>query len=230
MKLSVIIPTLNEATFIRRLVDYLFSNARGTQLEVLVIDGGSKDETVLIAGETEAKVFVSPKASRAAQMNFGASLATGKILYFVHADTLPPSSFAADIQKYIDEGFSLGRYRTKFDSRHWLLKLNAFFTRFDWFICYGGDQTLFITWQLFKEVGGYNEQLQIMEEYEFVARAREKGRYKIMQKDALVSARKYDHNSWWQVQLANYRVVQMYKNGSSQEEIVQRYNELTRLP
>ena len=230
MMLSVIIPALNEAGFIRGLIDYLFSNAGGTQLEVLVIDGGSRDETVGLAGETAAKVFTSPKTGRAAQMNFGASVATGEVLYFVHADTLPPASFAADIHKYTNEGFSLGRYRTKFDSNHWLLKLNAFFTRYDWFICYGGDQTLFITSQLFEDLGGYNEELKLMEEYEFVARARDKGRYKIMQKAALVSARKYDHNSWWEVQLANYRVVQMYKNGASQEELVQRYSEFTRLP
>ena len=228
MRLTVIIPTFNEARYIARLTRHLFEHAVEKSLEILVVDGGSTDGTARMAQEAGARVLSAPKKSRAVQMNYGASLASGEVFYFVHADTLPPPGYFDDISRNVAEGYQLGRYRTRFDSNNWLLKLNAFFTRFDWFVCYGGDQTLFITRELFTSIGEFREDLEIMEEYELVARAREKTRYKIMPGEALVSARKYERNSWWQVQQANYRIVQMYKNGASQEALVQRYKELLR--
>ncbi len=68
--------------------------------------------------------------------------------------------------------------------------------------------------------------MRIMEDYEIVIRGKAKARYKIMQKDVLVSARKYDTNSWYKVQIANYTIVQLYKKGASQDEMVFRYKEL----
>ncbi len=159
-------------------------------------------------------------------MNAGARAAKYNILYFVHADSVPPPSFYTDITDAVNAGYETGRYRTKFDSNNMLLKINAFFTRFDWFVCYGGDQTLFVTASLFKKINGYNENLLIMEEYDFVKRAREFVRYKIFSKPALVSARKYDTNSWWQVQKAHYSIVRLYKKGTPQKELVEKYKRL----
>jgi hypothetical protein len=65
-----------------------------------------------------------------------------------------------------------------------------------------------------------------MEDYEIVSRGKERARYKIMQKDVLISARKYETNTWFRVQRANYTIVQMYKKGASQEEMVLKYREL----
>ncbi len=159
-------------------------------------------------------------------MNYGASLATGDILYFIHADTLPPSSFEKDIKKAVAEGFGLGRCRTIFDSKNWFLKLNAFFTRFDLFVCYGGDQTLFIKRDFFNSIEGFNTEMTLMEDYEIVERARKKAEYKIIQKGALISARKYKTNTWLRVQRANYKIVKMYKRGICQQEMVKKYKEL----
>ena len=224
MNLSIIIPTFNEAENISRLVGFLHNHAGDK--EIIVSDGGSTDDTLVIAKKAGASVVVSPQKGRAGQMNYGASLAKGDVLYFIHADTIPPRSFFTDIEIAIAEGFSFGRYRTAFDSKKIILKINAFLTRFDLFECYGGDQTMFISQKLFNEIGGFDASMKIMEDYDLVSRAKKLGRYKIIQKAALISARKYDSNSWWKVQTANYTIIQMYKKGASQNEMVERYKKL----
>jgi rSAM/selenodomain-associated transferase 2 len=226
MTISVVIPTLNEDGNIVSLIRHLQIHAGTALLEVIVVDGGSHDQTVRLARKAGATVTDSNTRGRAAQMNCGALLAKGDILYFVHADTLPPPSFTVDIQRAISEGYDLGRYRTKFLSGKKLLRLNAWFTRFDLFIGMGGDQTLFIRKGLFEELGGFNEELVLMEDYEFCARARKKGRYTILDGAALVSARKYEKNSWLQVQLAHAKIVSLYKKGASQQQMVEEYKRM----
>ena len=104
-----------------------------------------------------------------------------------------------------------------------MLRINAWFTRFNWFICYGGDQTLFITRKLFEQSGGFKNELLIMEEYEFAERLMKQGRYKIFNDTALVSARKYEGRNWLKVQLANRQAVKSYRKGLSQKQILDEY-------
>jgi rSAM/selenodomain-associated transferase 2 len=226
MKISIIIPTYNEEGSIVALLNYLRQHLAGREYDLIVSDGGSEDSTVEKARAAGAMAQVSPQKGRAAQMNYGASLASGEVLYFIHADCFPPSSFFADIEKALEKGYDLGRYRTRFDSDRTILKVNAWFTRFDLFICMGGDQTLFIRRALFEKLGGFCSNMRIMEEYEFCQRARQQGRYVILPGAALISARKYEQNSWLRVQLANARVVRMYKRGASQDEMTAAYRSM----
>ena len=225
-KISIIIPTYNEAASIARLVAYLQLYGKEKVAEIIISDGGSGDGTPAIAEQAGAVALLSPQKGRAAQMNYGADKATGNVLYFVHADSFPPVNFAADILEAVNKGFDFGRYRTRFDSNNFLLKINAWFTRFNWFICFGGDQTLFVTKELFKQCGGFKSEFLIMEEYEFSDRLMKQYRYKIFADTALVSARKYEGRSWLKVQLANRRAVQLFKNDASQQEIVKTYKQM----
>ena len=224
--ISIIIPTYNEATTIGKLVLALGQHETKKDIEIVVCDGGSTDKTCSIAATEGAKAYLSPAKGRAVQMNYGASQASGEILYFVHADTLPPPSYAIDIVKAIQQGYQCGRYRTRFDSSDFRLKINAFFTRFDWHICSGGDQTLFITKQLFKNINGFDETMMIMEDYDIVTRAKKWAPYCVMNGYAIVSARKYETNSWLKVQMANKTIVKMYKKGASQNEMIETYKQM----
>ena len=107
-------------------------------------------------------------------MNKGAVIAKGEILYFVHADSRPPTGFFSDILQAFSQGFDIGCFRFQFDSSSFLLKINSFFTRLDREMCRGGDQTLFIKRQNFNSLGGYNSELRIMEEYDFLRKAKER--------------------------------------------------------
>ncbi len=224
--LTIIIPTYNEAQRIACLISYLKKNSNNKVKEIIVSDGGSTDQTLVVAKQAGVKAVLSPKKGRASQMNYAASIASDGVLYFVHADTFPPPTFVHDIEQALAEGYELGRYRTKFNSNKTVLSFNAFFTRFDWFICYGGDQTLFITDKLFRKIRGFKDDMLLMEDYEIVERARKKRKYKIFPKAALVSARKYDTNSWLTVQRANRTIVKMYNNGASQVDMMEKYQEM----
>lgn len=221
--ISIIIPTLNEEQNIHTLIPYLQNCCKGYDAEIIISDCCSTDNTVEAANKLNIKVVMCPCQGRAIQMNCGAAEAVYNIFYFVHADTIPPPSFCSDILAAVNSGYEFGRYRTRFEGNNWLLKLNGFFTRFDWFMCYGGDQTLFITKTLFDKLNGYNEHILIMEEYDLVERAKQFARYKIFSKATLVSVRKYYKNSWLKVQMANYKTVRLYKKGLRQQDLVAQY-------
>ena len=228
MKISAIIPTLNESENIGKLIEQLRTHGGDQLLEIIVVDGGSTDHTVEIAEHLEVKVLSSPKRSRASQMNLGASAAKGDVFYFIHADTLPPDCYMTSMVKALEHGFPIGCFRYQFNSNKRILKINAYFTRFSMLWCRGGDQSLFIKKVLFENMNGFREDYQIMEDFEFILRARKKYPFKIIQKDMLVSARKYEENSYLRVQMANLLVFNMFRLGYSQEAMVRMYRKLLR--
>jgi rSAM/selenodomain-associated transferase 2 len=226
MTISIIIPTLNEASNIGKLIHYLKQNGDASLLEIIVVDAQSTDYTEGVALEAGAKVIHSEKKCRAVQMNLGAKAAVGDVLYFIHADCFPPVSYLIDIQRFIADGYPMGCYRYRFDSNKFLLKINAFFTRFEKIWCRGGDETFYVKRTVFEALGGYNEYYVIMEEYDFIRRAREKYPFKIMPSKVVVSARKYETNSWLRVQLANFTVFRMYAKGVAPEEMAKTYKRM----
>lgn len=228
MRLSIIIPTYNEARHIQPLVAYLFREGGSTLAEIIVADGGSTDDTVAIATQAGATVRVSPVRGRAAQMNYGAAIATGDVLYFVHADARPPASFVDDIAQALAQGYEAGCYRFRFDSDRLLLRINSYFTRFDTLTVRGGDQTLFLNKSLFDRLGGFDEYYVIMEEYDFLRRLwkKDRGSFKLIPKEVLISARKYDHNSWLRVQLANLVAMTLFRMRVSPVRIARTYKRM----
>ncbi|WP_421895441.1 TIGR04283 family arsenosugar biosynthesis glycosyltransferase [Marinoscillum sp.] len=229
MNISIIIPTLNEENNIRRLCAFLCNHQANEHFEIIVVDGGSTDGTLdSISDLQKLTIINSPVASRAVQMNLGASKAHFEVLYFVHADVMPPYTFYADLREAL-AGSQIGSYRYRFDSTKWLLRINGYFTRFSMLWCRGGDQTLFIRRPLFDQLGGFDEYFTVMEDFDLIRRAKKLTHFHIIPKEVIVSARKYERNHYLRVQWANLRAFQMYRNGVKPEVIRHFYKESLKL-
>lgn len=219
--ISVIVPTYNEeeaiSETIRRIKKY---DERSLVKEIIIADGGSNDNTLEIAKNEGAKVIVSPAKGRGTQMNYGASLAQNEVLYFLHADTVPPNNFSSDIDTAITKGFTSGCYRLSFDYSHWFLKFNCWFTRFDINAVRFGDQSLFVTKNVFKKAGGFREDLLMMEDQEIIARIKKYGKFKVVNRKVITSARKYLDNGVYRMQAIFFRIWLMYYLGYSQEKLL----------
>lgn len=208
--ISIIIPVLNEADNLKELLPFFQKIHKEYPFELIIVDGGSKDNTRQLVSSSGFQYLLSPKCSRACQMNHGAAAASGTVLYFVHADTRVPGNFYTDILNTLAKDHDAGCYAYKFDSSSTLLKINSWFTKFDGLLSGGGDQTLFIRKSVFEELGGFNEYYCIMEDFDLVRRIRKKHKFKVIPKQILVSARKYETNSWLRVQLVNLLVFGLF--------------------
>lgn len=228
MRLHLIIPVLNEAQNLCKLVPFLLSELSPDD-QITIADGGSTDDTTMVLQPFPTVNHLRCSGcGRARQMNEAARTYQAQLdtLYFLHADTRPPSGFRKEIEDSIRAGYAVGCYRFKFDEWHPLLAINAFFTRFNGLACRGGDQSLYLTQEAFDTLGGFRDML-IMEDYDIIQRTWASNfKFRIMPRSIIVSARKYQVNGWLRVQLANLRVFSMYKAGAPQEAMVKTYREM----
>ncbi len=228
-KISIIIPTFNEAGTIEKLVAYLHTCKRQEYVEeIIVTDGGSRDATCFLATQAGARSVVSPKKGRGAQMNYGASLANGAILYFLHADSYPPFNFSEDIMKAVRTGYNSGCYQLAFDVPHPFLRFNAWFTRFNIDAVRFGDQSLFVTKEVFEKIGGFREDLLIMEDQEIIGRIKKQATFKVLPGKVTTSARKYLDNGVYKLQGIFFLIYFLYQLGVPQEKLVKLYKRLIR--
>ncbi|OQP60243.1 TIGR04283 family arsenosugar biosynthesis glycosyltransferase [Niastella populi] len=226
--ISVIIPAYNEEAHLKTTIEKLWDlDEENLIQEVIVADGSSEDGTVSIAQSAGVKVVTGDKG-RAKQMNRGASAAKGKILYFLHADSIPPKRFSTDIVNAHSKGYQSGCFRLAFDHDHWFLKANAWFTRFDVNAVRFGDQSLFVTKKLFENAGGFREDLLMMEDQEIIHRIKRHGKFKVMNDYVTTSARKYLDNGVFRMQRIFYRIWALYYLGYSQEKLLEMHRKLIR--
>jgi hypothetical protein len=161
-------------------------------------------------------------------MNKGAAFAKGEILYFLHADSLPPQGFTLQILNAYSRGIKCGCFRLDFDHNHWFLKAHAWFTRFDINAFRFGDQSLFVTKEIFEKSGGFREDLLMMEDQEIIHRIKKHGRFKVMNDVVITSARKYLDNGVYRMQGIFYRIWGLYYLGYPQEKLLQLHRKLIR--
>jgi len=225
--ISIIIPTFNEEENIAETIDQVRKRDPGHYaIEIIVSDGHSTDRTREIAAKAGATVVVSQKKGRSAQMNFGASKAKEEILYFLHADSIPPEGFSNYILDAVKKNVIGGCFRLSFDHQHWFLKANCWFTRFNVNAVRFGDQSLFVTKDVFNKCGGFREDLLMMEDQEIIHRIKKHGKFTVMNAAVSTSARKYLDNGIYRMQVIFFRIWLLYYLGHSQERLLKLHKRL----
>lgn len=216
-RISVIIPTLNEAAHLRSTLLRLESQ---DVHEIIVADGGSRDETIAIAEAMHAKV-VQTKPARPVQLNAGADIATGDVLLFLHGDTLLPAEGIVAVRNAITNTACVGgAFRLRTDLRRfsmWLVEaaINVRSRAFKWPY---GDQGLFVRREVFEQLEGFRN-LPIMEDLDFVSRLRRMGRLQILKQHVTTSGRRWAANGVWRTTLVNWTATAMHLFGRPHENI-----------
>lgn len=220
MTISIIIPVLNESACLPRTLAAL--HALAGDFEILVVDGGSEDDTVEIARRMGVTVARAPRG-RAAQMNHGASLARGDTLLFLHADTLLP----ADTHALITAALARpqvpgGCFRLAFDRDHPVLRFCALMSRFSCRLFHYGDQAYFLRADVFAGLQGFRL-YAIMEDLDLWLRLRRVGEVALLERPVVTSARRFlDHGPARQ-QLLNIALVSLYLAGVSPRTLARLY-------
>lgn len=189
IKISVIMPVLNEAKILR---ETLCALDLADEAELIVVDGGSTDETKTIASEFTGKVFSSPKG-RANQMNFGADKADGDILLFLHADCrLPLHGFSVIRRTLSHNGIAAGAFDLCIDHPLWrfrIIERGANLRSKVTAIPYG-DQGIFMKKEVFHRIGGFAD-IPLMEDIEISGRLKKQGRIMFVRPPIKASARRW---------------------------------------
>ncbi len=188
--ISIIIPTLNEATCLGRTLESLRDAA---YVEKIVVDAGSRDGTPKIAETHGCRVLTAPQG-KAKQMNAGAAVATGSVLLFLHADTLLPQGLERHVHATLARpGVVAGAFRLSIEDARGSLRLIEWAAnlRARWLQMPYGDQAIFVTAETFRAIGGFPD-LPIMEDFEMVRRLRRCGRIAIADASVTTSARRWN--------------------------------------
>ncbi|MBK5257075.1 MAG: TIGR04283 family arsenosugar biosynthesis glycosyltransferase [Vicinamibacteria bacterium] len=223
MKLSIIVPVLNEAMELPRLLQDLASiMERGS--EVIVADGGSSDDSAAIAQRFGCTVESSPRG-RARQMNAGAKRATGDALLFLHADTRLPDDAVTLVANALENGrHAWGRFDVRIDGAGAMLRLVAWMMngRSRLTSIATGDQAIFVTRAAFDEVRGFPDQ-PLMEDVELSKRLRRVSPPACITERVSTSARRWEARGVWRTILLMWRLRFDYWRGVPPSVLAEAY-------
>ena len=229
-RVSVIIPTLNERAALPATLDRLREQYDPPPHEVIVADGGSTDSTPDLTSAF-ARVVRAPRG-RAAQMNAGASAASGEVFLFLHADTLLSRQALAEVIRVMqDSSVAGGAFRLRIEDDRFSFRvleagvnLRSRLLRLPY-----GDQGIFIRRSAFNMLNGYRS-LPIMEDVDLVLRLRKRGRLVVLNNAATTSPRRWRRNGLVRTTLANWVALAMFAAGVDTQRIHGLYRAAQRGP
>jgi rSAM/selenodomain-associated transferase 2 len=218
MRLSVIIPTLNEAAAIGATLAAL-APLRGRGHEVLVADGGSEDGTRDIAAPLADRVIVAPRG-RARQMNAGAAAATGDALLFLHADTRLPADADRLVVRSLEKN-PWGRFDVTIEGRSALLPVIAFFMNLRSRLTgiATGDQAIFVRRADF---AGYPD-IALMEDIAFSKAMKRRGAPANLHEKVATSGRRWERQGVLRTMVLMWRLRLAFFLGAEPDELARRY-------
>jgi len=218
--ISVVVPTLNEG---ERIVPLLNQLAACPEVEVIITDGGSSDNTLELCREFPVQVIMNAPG-RGAQMNAGARLASEEILFFLHADSEIEARVFNDIRQAIAQGYDWGCCQLRFDrsTRFYRMVARNSNRRARYFsICFG-DQGIYCRKEFFERMGGFPE-TPFLEDLAFSEQARKYGRARIIPARITTSSRRFTQGGAWRTLLRMQLIKLLYRLGVKPERLIVLY-------
>lgn len=225
--ISVILPVLDESVRINEVISRLRAQDSEAWTEIIVVDGHPEGSTInAITADGVQKVIA--ERGRAHQMNYGAALASGNILLFLHADTLLPSkAFPLIHEAMSDKRIVAGAFDLGIDTDRRLFRITEkyVFLRTRLTRVSFGDQAIFIRKDYFDGIGGYRE-IPIMEDVELMKRIRKRGdKIVVIPEKVRTSPRRYEQEGIMYATLRNWMLQILYALGVSPERLVKWYKQ-----
>lgn len=240
-RVSIIIPTLNESSSLGRTLRHL-AVLDPSALEVIVVDGGSDDETVAIAQAAGVQILACDRRGRSVQMNYGAKVAIGDILCFLHADTWVPDDLIAVIEQTLaDSKIALGGFislMTGTQNTRWGISLHHYLKTYYAPLLFRphlflrglrllfGDQVMFCRRTDFWECAGFNEAMPIMEDGDLCLRLLQKGKVRQINRVVQSSDRRVAHWGVWKATAIYVYIGALWGVGVSATYLKQFYEDI----
>jgi len=221
-RISFIIPTYNEAAVISQTLLALKPyRVRGHQL--IVVDGGSDDQTVELATPLADQVLQSAPG-RAIQMNRGAAVASGDVLIFVHADTVLPVGADQLLLQALQSHKVWGRFNVRLSGKAWMFRVIEWMMNLRSSITSvaTGDQGIFVWKKVFQQVGGFPE-IPLMEDVAISKRLRKHSAVAVVKPCLITSSRRWESNGIWRTMLLMWRLRLLYFFGAAPEALARYY-------
>lgn len=223
VKISIVIPTYNEEKIIGSTLTHLAKYLPGA--EIIVVDGGSQDRTKQIVSDQfpAIKLIEMDGKGRGLQMNKGASSAKGELLFFLHADTFPPTDAHRRISDLFDKKEVVAAsFFLKFDLRSWPYLIMSQLSKWNTTLATYGDQGLIVRKAVFEEIGGFHP-FPIFEDVEIQRRLRKKGRFVKINRAVTTSARRFEKKGIFRQLLLNTGLILAWKVGLSVNKLSRFY-------
>ena len=221
MLISIIIPALNEEKFIAEVLEHTLKLPG--HFEIVLVDGGSSDNTLRIAQGFKTINLLQSKKGRARQMNYGAKHAQGDVLLFLHADTFLPKTFYNDILTLMQNPkVTGGSFRLKMNDSHPIFKFYHWCSQFAFEFFTYGDHAIFINSEIFKRINGFKN-INFMEDVEIQGRIRKQGQFKKLKSSVQTSSRRFAKNGVIKQLVVDTLLVFFFKNGISASRLKRFY-------